>query len=115
VNSVSFLTYNVDGGDGRDTWMWTAPDERWRFDVSKLEQWEIAGSLRMAPACVVAKGGITSSDIATEVLGIVRARVLGQILPGVPVWATVWDSSARTRPDFSDSSAASHWPRLAWT
>ena len=23
VNSVYFLTYNIDGGDGRDTWMWT--------------------------------------------------------------------------------------------
>lgn len=40
-NSVYFLTYNLDGGDGRDTWMWTAPDVRDRFDVSKLDQWEI--------------------------------------------------------------------------
>ncbi len=41
MNSVYFLTYNVDGGDGRDTWMWTGPEERHRFDVSKLAQWEI--------------------------------------------------------------------------
>ncbi len=38
------------------------------------------------PRFVVAKGGITSSDTATQGLGIRRARVLGQILPGVPVW-----------------------------
>jgi uncharacterized protein YgbK (DUF1537 family) len=38
------------------------------------------------PRFVVAKGGITSSDTATEGLRIRRARVLGQILPGVPVW-----------------------------
>jgi len=41
MNSVYFLTYNVDGGDGKDTWMWTSPEERHRFDVSKLAQWEI--------------------------------------------------------------------------
>lgn len=40
MNSVYFLTYNVDGGDGKDTWMWTGPDVRDRFDVSKLAQWD---------------------------------------------------------------------------
>lgn len=41
MNSVYFLTYNLDGGDGRDTWMWTSPEVRDRYDVSKLDQWEI--------------------------------------------------------------------------
>jgi len=41
MNSVYFLTYNLDGGDGRDTWMWTASDVRDRFDCSKLDQWEV--------------------------------------------------------------------------
>ncbi|MGH9631410.1 MAG: DUF5060 domain-containing protein [Bryobacteraceae bacterium] len=41
VNSVYFLTYNIDGGDGRDTWMWTGVKVRDRYDVSKLDQWEI--------------------------------------------------------------------------
>ncbi len=44
MNTVYFLTYNVDGGDGRDTWMWTSDTERWRYDVSKLDQWEIVFS-----------------------------------------------------------------------
>ena len=35
---------------------------------------------------IIAKGGITSSDIATGALNMKRAWVLGQILPGVPVW-----------------------------
>ena len=41
MNSVYFLTYNLDGGDGRDTWMWTGPNVRDRFDVSKLDQWNL--------------------------------------------------------------------------
>ncbi len=40
----------------------------------------------MRPRYLVAKGGITSSDIATDALAMRRAQVLGQILPGVPVW-----------------------------
>ncbi|MCB9896924.1 MAG: DUF5060 domain-containing protein [Planctomycetes bacterium] len=40
MNSVYFLTFNV-GGDGDDVWMWTDPYDRERFDVSKLDQWEI--------------------------------------------------------------------------
>lgn len=35
---------------------------------------------------VVAKGGITSAEVATEGLGATSARVLGQLVPGVPVW-----------------------------
>lgn len=38
------------------------------------------------PRYILAKGGITSSDLATQALGAKRAMVLGQILPGVPVW-----------------------------
>jgi uncharacterized protein YgbK (DUF1537 family) len=38
------------------------------------------------PRYMVAKGGITASDVATKGLNIKRASVLGQILPGVPVW-----------------------------
>ena len=44
MNSVYFLTYNIDGGDGKDVWMWTSDTERYRFDVSKLDQWEIVFS-----------------------------------------------------------------------
>lgn len=43
-------------------------------------------TLATRPRYVLAKGGITSSDIATQGLGVKRALVLGQLLPGVPVW-----------------------------
>lgn len=39
MNSLYFLTMNV-GGDGDDVFPWTTKKERYRFDVSKLDQWE---------------------------------------------------------------------------
>ncbi len=48
----------------------------------------LAGELRAAPAFVVAKGGITSSDVGVKALKVKRAAVAGQIQPGVPVWQT---------------------------
>jgi len=44
--------------------------------------------LSIRPAFVIAKGGITSSDVGIKALGVRRALVLGQIRPGVPVWRT---------------------------
>ena len=43
-------------------------------------------AVAVKPRYLVAKGGITSSDLATEGLKVARAMVIGQILPGVPVW-----------------------------
>ena len=53
---------------------------------------EIVRSLDVQPRYLVAKGGITSSDVATHGLGIKRAMVPGQILPGVPVWRSGTES-----------------------
>jgi uncharacterized protein YgbK (DUF1537 family) len=36
---------------------------------------------------VITKGGITSSEVAATGLGVKRATVLGQVLPGVSVWS----------------------------
>ena len=44
------------------------------------------------PRYLIGKGGITSSDVATKALNVKRALVLGQILPGVPVWQLGPDS-----------------------
>lgn len=40
VNSVYMLTMNI-MGDGKDVWPYTSHNERYRFDCSKLDQWEI--------------------------------------------------------------------------
>jgi len=42
--------------------------------------------LSVRPAYLIGKGGITSSDLATDGLAVRQAQVLGQIVPGVPVW-----------------------------
>lgn len=44
MNSVYFLTYNIDGGDGKDVWPWATPTDKSRFDCSKLDQWDIVFS-----------------------------------------------------------------------
>jgi uncharacterized protein YgbK (DUF1537 family) len=47
---------------------------------------EIIKGLTVQPRYIVAKGGMTASNLATNGLNVERAMVLGQILPGVPVW-----------------------------
>ena len=43
----------------------------------------VRAALAAKPSWVVAKGGITSHDVAVRGLGIRRAEVLGQLLPGM--------------------------------
>jgi uncharacterized protein YgbK (DUF1537 family) len=47
---------------------------------------EIVRGISLKPAWIIAKGGITASDVATKALGIRRAQVLGQAIPGIPIW-----------------------------
>ncbi|QCJ44295.1 hydroxyacid dehydrogenase [Bacillus sp. S3] len=48
----------------------------------------IVKRLEVRPAFVIAKGGITSSDVGTKGLEVQRATVAGQVRPGIPVWTT---------------------------
>ncbi len=43
----------------------------------------VRDALAVRPAWIIAKGGITSHDVATRGLGIRRAEVAGQIFPGL--------------------------------
>jgi uncharacterized protein YgbK (DUF1537 family) len=58
----------------------------------------IAGNLTMRPNFIIAKGGITSSDVGVKGLGVKKALVLGQILKGVPVWLTGPESKFPNMP-----------------
>lgn len=46
----------------------------------------IVKGLTVRPSFIVAKGGITSSDLASKGLSAKKALILGQAIPGVPVW-----------------------------
>jgi hypothetical protein len=40
INSMYFIVMNV-MGDGNDVWPWTSREERYRYDCSKLDQWNL--------------------------------------------------------------------------
>ena len=39
-NAYSFLTYNV-GGDGDNVWPFAGPEQKFHYDCSKLDQWQV--------------------------------------------------------------------------
>lgn len=49
---------------------------------------KLVARLTVEPSFVMAKGGITSSDVGVKALKVNRANVMGQICPSVPVWQT---------------------------
>ncbi len=46
----------------------------------------VVSQLTVQPTFFIAKGGITSSDLASKALLARKALILGQAIPGVPVW-----------------------------
>ena len=46
----------------------------------------IVSKFSIQPSFIIAKGGITSSDVGTKGLSVKKANVMGQIAPGIPVW-----------------------------
>jgi uncharacterized protein YgbK (DUF1537 family) len=49
---------------------------------------DIIKRIDVTPDFFIAKGGITSSDIASKGLGVKKAEIIGQARPGIPVWLT---------------------------
>lgn len=58
----------------------------------------IIGRLQVKPNFIIAKGGITSSDVGTKALRVKKALVMGQIKPGIPVWMTGGESKFPNMP-----------------
>ncbi len=58
----------------------------------------VIGKLTIRPNFIIAKGGITSSDVGTKALRVKRATVMGQIKPGIPVWMTGPESKFPNMP-----------------
>lgn len=63
----------------------------------------VCRSFDIKPLYIIAKGGITSHEVAQYGLGITIAKVLGQIEPGVPVWEPV-----STKDDDQDAAVISN-------
>lgn len=84
---------------------------RERLDLNGTEEEELLMTQRIAdavsgtvsaisakPRFLLAKGGITSSSIATKALQITHATIIGQIEPGVPVWMPTPESRYQKMP-----------------
>ena len=80
---------------GRDVVLYTSrdlvtgPDAGTCLDIGRVVSDSLIGiiaAVRHQPRYLVAKGGITSSDVATKGLHIKQAVITGQAMPGVPVW-----------------------------
>lgn len=80
----------ADTGDKED-------DLRLSVKISDAVQ-SLVGRLSVVPAFVIAKGGITSSDVGTKALAVQKASVLGQIKPDIPVWQTGAESKFPLTP-----------------
>jgi hypothetical protein len=69
-----------------ETWSDSFPlAEPPRVRVVLLKRFALAGQAP-TPCCIPSRGGVTARDIAAKALGVQRAIVMGQIIPGVPVW-----------------------------
>jgi len=108
INRVQKLC-NESVENGMDTVVYTC---RKRFDLNtgnKEDELRISVKIAAAitgfvsglpgrPRFIIAKGGITSSEIGTTALKVKKALVLGQVLPGIPVWLTGSESRFPNTP-----------------
>jgi uncharacterized protein YgbK (DUF1537 family) len=67
----------------------TGADEASSLDIGSIVAKSLVSfltRLKTKPRYVIAKGGITSSDMATKGLNMKRATIVGQAAAGVPLW-----------------------------
>lgn len=99
------VDYNI--SSNRDTLVYTsrdvviAKDKEENLKISQTVSSalvEVVRSLKVKPKFIIAKGGITSSDVATKGLEIKHAKILGQAIAGVPVWLTGSEAKFKDTP-----------------
>lgn len=74
----------------------TGKDERESLNIGSVIARNLVRfleDLQTRPRYIIAKGGITSSDMATKGLKMKCATVVGQAAPGVPLWECYEDTS----------------------
>ena len=87
VSSTASIGRRDDGGLTNEDTPYEQNRNTSPYTISKHDaELEVQRGIAEGLDAVLAKGGITSSDVATKGLGVKRAMVLGQLLPGVPVW-----------------------------
>ncbi len=47
---------------------------------------DVVRNISVRPAFIIAKGGSTSSSIAVKALNVIKAEIIGQAYPGIPIW-----------------------------
>jgi uncharacterized protein YgbK (DUF1537 family) len=93
VNELLALKIDVVIYTSRNLIYGSTPEESLKFGNSvSAFLVQLVKGLAWSPRFFVAKGGITSHDIALKALGIQRALVKGQIQAGVPVWTAGLES-----------------------
>ncbi len=96
--SLQFITHQIDVhiASGKDVLVYTSRELVQRNHADEAlavgEQItdylvNVVAGLTCTPSFIIAKGGITSNDIAIRGLGMKRAIVEGQLIPGVPLWS----------------------------
>jgi len=95
VLQEALSTAEKDIASGRDVLVMTSRDlitgtnERESLDIGSVVARTLVQFLQRLstrPRYIIAKGGITSSDMATQGLCMKKALVIGQAAPGVPLW-----------------------------
>jgi len=74
----------------------TGADERASLDIGSTVARALVDFLQRLttrPRYIIAKGGITSADMAKKGLNIEKALIVGQALPGVPLWRSDEETS----------------------
>jgi uncharacterized protein YgbK (DUF1537 family) len=95
--NASTISMQIDRllADGRDVVLYTSrelhagPDPKGSLKINSAVSnflVNVVRQLRVCPSFFIAKGGITSSDLASKALSSEKALILGQAIPGVPVW-----------------------------